>query len=179
MRILGVDVGLSGAAAIFGHRGGPSNFPGLLSCIDLPTTGEGPARRIDCRALAAWLAEWRPEHAYIENATAMPAIPDQFGNRRGMGAGTMARYMRAVGQTEACVDLSGADIKLVMPAVWKRRFGLVGPDKGNSLDVARDFFPAEAATILKRQKDHNRAEACLIAVYGAERIGIINLSATE
>lgn len=184
-RVLGIDAGLSsGAAAIFGHDGSLSNFPKVLGVLDIPTTGEGAGKRIDVCAFQRWIGQHDPDIGYVENATAMPAIPNKFGARRGMGAGTMARYMRAVGAIESTVMLCGMDMVPVMPAVWKRAMRLVGPDKDQSIERAvslcsdaRKWLPTKIRKGVESdvQKYHNRAEAILIAVYGAMRVGMIDL----
>jgi hypothetical protein len=126
-------------------------------------------------AFHRWLGEQDAEIAYVENATAMPSIPDAFGKRRGMGAGTMARYMRACGAIETCVTLSGMETVLVMPAVWKRATGLLKADKRASLDLARKLFPEVAGIWFKFQYHHNRAEAAILALYGGSRCDMIEL----
>ncbi len=177
MRVLGCDPGFTGCAAVFGHpSGGVSNWPKLLGLHDFQTLGEGGGKRLDILAFQSFVQDWRPDHAYIENATAMPAIPDEHGHRRGMGAGTMARYMRCAGHIEATVVCCGITPVMVMPAQWKRRLGLTGPNKRNSIDLAIDLVP-DAARWLKRKKDHNRAEAILLAVYAAMRTDMIELKA--
>ena len=177
-KILGIDAGLSsGAAAIYGYDGNAS-LPTLIAVTNLPTRGEGPSKRIDVMAFQRWIWLHEPSFAYIENANAMPAIPDASGHRRGMGAGTMARYLRAAGATEACVELCGVDWASVQPGVWKRALGLIGPNKGNSVDLARQLFPERAATWFKFKNSHNKAEACLIALYGAVRTDMIDLRST-
>ena len=147
----------------------------MLAVIDLPTRGEGPAKRIDVTKLSRWIMTQEPDFAYLENAMTMPAIPDATGHRRGMGAATMGRYMRAAGATEACVELCGVDWTSVQPVVWKRALGLVGPNKGNSVDLARQLFPERTATWFKFKNSHNIAEAALIAVFAASRCDLIDL----
>ena len=92
-----------------------------------------------------------------------------------MGAGTMARYMRACGSIETCVALSGMQTVLVMPAVWKRATGLLKADKRASLDLARKLFPEVAGTWFKFQYHHNRAEAALLSLYAASRCDLVTL----
>lgn len=185
-RCLGIDVGLSSAAAaVFGYDG-MSNVPKVLGVLDIPTIGDAGGKRIDVRALWAWIGQHDPDIGYIENATAMPGLPDENGNRRGMGAGTMARYLRACGAIEAAVTLAGIDGVLVMPGVWKRRMGLVGPKKAKSIALAvsltpsaRQWLPTKTrkGVVTDVQKYHNRAEAVLIAIYGAYRTDMIDLRA--
>ncbi len=107
----------------------------------------------------------------------MPAIPDKFGVRRGMGAGTMARYMRAVGAIECTVTLCGLEGVLVMPGVWKKKLGLSGPDKDKSRQLIRGLCPEVADKWFKRKLDHNRSDAACIAIYGALRTDMIDLRA--
>lgn len=174
-KCIGIDVGLSSAAAACYGYEGRSNLPRLLSVYDLPTVGEDGGKRIDVAAFHRWLGEQDAEIAYVENATAMPSIPDASGKRRGMGAGTMARYLRACGAIETCVTLSGMETVLVMPTTWKRALNLLKADKKASLNLAREFFPDYAITTFKLQKNHNRAEASLIALYGAVRCDIVDI----
>ena len=56
----------------------------------------------------------------------------------------------------------------VMPQVWKKHFGLIKCDKDASRTLALDRFPWLSDS-LKRKKDHNRAEALLLALYGKEK----------
>jgi crossover junction endodeoxyribonuclease RuvC len=59
---------------------------------------------------------------------------------------------------------------LVTPAVWKKHHCLSGSDKERSRIRAIEMFPY-AAGQLTRKKDHARAEAMLIAKYGADKLG--------
>jgi hypothetical protein len=141
----------------------------------VPTVGEAGGKRIDVRAFQRWLTLQEPCIAYIENATAMPAIPDAKGHRRGMGAGTMARYLRACGALEATIACCGVDGVLVMPGVWKKAMRLAGPNKQNSVDLIRSICPERAATWFKFKNSHNLAEAGLLAIYGAARCNMVDI----
>jgi len=57
----------------------------------------------------------------------------------------------------------GIPFTFVSPSVWKRAMGLNGTDKEFARTRAKHFFPTAE---LHRVKDHNRAEALLIAAYG-------------
>lgn len=170
MKVLGIDPGFTGAAVVFGHDGGVSNWPRVLAHHEFRTVGEDGAKRIDIKTFHGWLLSQGELHrAYVENAMLMPDLAG-----RKMGGGTGGRYMRCAGHIEATVVCAGIEIIMVMPAQWKRRLGLIGPKKGNSLDLARALCP-DFADRLKRKKDHNLAEAALIAVYGASRADMIDL----
>lgn len=176
LKVVGIDVGLtSAAAAIYGFVGPPRGEPSLLSGFFIPTVGEDGGKRIDVPALQEWLRKQAPDIAYIENATAMPSQPGPDGHRRPMGAGTMARYLRACGAIEATVACCGVQSVLIMPAVWKRAMKLSGPNKQNSVDLIRSLCPERAATWFKFKKSHNLAEAALLSIYGASRVDMIEL----
>ena len=174
-KILGVDPGLASAtASVFGYREGSSS-PEILAVFDIPTKGEDAAKRIDACAFGNWIDRMEPDICYMENANTMPSLPDKNGFRRGMGVASAGRYMRAAGALEATVDLCGLDIVFVQPVTWKRALGLIGENKGGSLELIRGLYPGCADKWFKRQKDHNRAESALIAIYGASRTDIISL----
>jgi len=64
-----------------------------------------------------------------------------------------------------CAITSVNAVKVVVdPGVWKAHMG-VTHDKETSLKKARELWP-ESAHFFKRQKDHGRAEAALLAEYG-------------
>lgn len=158
--VAGIDPGKSSAAiALYGYL--ESSRPRLITTAEIPTFPDG--KRIDWFWLQDWLAKWKPDIAYIENATAM-------------GAGTVSSYLKAAGQIEATVSLCGVDSAYVMPADWKRALGL-STDKHASVTLARQMFPQHAATTFKFWNSHNVAEAAGIAVYGASRCDLIRLKA--
>ena len=114
-KVLGIDPGLAtAAAAVFGYENG-RNIPGILGVFDIPTKHEGPAKRIDGRPFRDWLTLMRPDIAYIENASTMPAPPNAAGFRARMNAANIGRYMRAAGAIENTVDLQGIDIVMTQP----------------------------------------------------------------
>jgi hypothetical protein len=76
--------------------------------------------------------------------------------------GSLMGTRRAI---EAVLDIAGIKILAVQPQTWKRHFGLLKTEKGQSLETARSLYPL-AGHMLLRQKDHNRAEALLLAHYG-------------
>lgn len=158
MIVLGVDPGLTGAiAAVHSERG-------LLACADLPVCANGLAsgsmlQWVDVGRLLHLLQGWSREHdmarefvgAVIERPIAMPRLPaqtiaaqfDTFAAIRGALIGT----------------LSDKRVAYVTPNEWKRRYGLHA-EKADSRACALRLFPTAP---LERKKDHNRAEAILIA----------------
>ena len=54
-------------------------------------------------------------------------------------------------------------VHAVPPRVWQRWYGIKA--KGDALDKARALYPL-AESHLARKKDHNRADALLLAHFG-------------
>lgn len=155
IRILGIDVGLSGGAALLEVQ---MDAQRVNDIIDLPTFGEGPSRRINAASLATWIRAAKPDHAFIELAGSMPQ----------QGIASAFRYGRATGSLESTVACCGVPYTLVTPQVWKKHFGLKGPDKEQSRALAIKLYPG-AAHFMVRKGDHGKSEALLIATYGAQR----------
>ena len=99
------------------------------------------------------------------------------------GRGSLGRFMAAYGAIRAVCALSPHEVTLVRPQTWKGSLGLIEPrEKGSgvmtssertarkkaskerSVALALELYP-EAAPYLKRKKDHDRAEAILLAHY--------------
>jgi crossover junction endodeoxyribonuclease RuvC len=156
MLILGIDPGINGAAGVIRAPADPLGKLVLVDVIDLPTSGEGTKRRIAVGEFYKWLSNYTIDRAYIERAHAMPQqhIASTF------------RYGRAVGQLEATAIIRCADVRECEARAWKKFFNL-DSDKEKSRALAQKMFPA--ADCFERVKDHQRAEAILIACYGASR----------
>jgi crossover junction endodeoxyribonuclease RuvC len=148
--ILGIDPGLDGAAALV-H----SDTRDMTIAVDLPTSGSGPSRCIDEAAFHRWLSSYSIDHCFIENVI----------GRIGWAAGNNFRFGMACGALRAIVALRGIPYSLVTPGVWKRYHQLIRTDKESSRQRALMLFP-KSAHLFERKKDHQRAEAALIALYG-------------
>lgn len=165
MLIVGIDPGINGAAAAL--QCADAEGPEFISdAIDLPTMEDGAKRQIDDFVLANWFTKLRGvDRVIIENVQPMPSIPGFEGKRRSMGAASAFRFGVAVGQLRATVRIAlGLDPEFVHPQVWKRYFALTA-DKEESRDLALKLWP-HSAYLLKRKKDHQRAEAMLLAKWG-------------
>jgi crossover junction endodeoxyribonuclease RuvC len=148
--ILGIDPGLSGGLAII--KVGDARQ--LLFAGDVPTTGEKAKKRVQVGAVLDILQKYKPTHALIERAQAMP---DQ-------GASSGFNYGRAVGSLEACVQGMQIPLTVIESTAWKKFHGLIKTEKEDSRQRAIMLYPAAPFFPLKRH--HNLAEATLIADYG-------------
>lgn len=159
MIIIGIDPGVSGAMAMIdGDR--------VIAVRDLPTVVYGKLKWIDACELLAMLrkltgARIRPAmRAYVEHTHAMPKMGVIAANSKGLTLGSVL----------ATLQVWGVSVQLVSPQSWKREFGLISPKSKDrekklaALSRARLLFPTAD---LDRHKDHNRADALLIAAFGA------------
>jgi crossover junction endodeoxyribonuclease RuvC len=156
LKILGIDPGISGGLAVVELTDGV--IPVLVECADIPVIGSGAKERVDVAAIRNFIERYKPVHALIERAQAMPR----------QGASSGFKYGRAVGAIEATVALCSIPLEIIEPSVWKRFWRLPGKDKERARQLALEKFPAAHAS-LARKKDHGRGEAALIALYYAER----------
>jgi crossover junction endodeoxyribonuclease RuvC len=152
---LGVDPGVHGGLAIVEIIDGAA--PTVIESIDIPIVGAGAKERVDAIALRDWLITHKPQHAYVERAQAMPR----------QGASSGFKYGRATGAIEAVLACCEIPVTIAEPSAWKKFHKLRGGDKEGGRQLALQLFPA-AHSMLARRKDHGRADAILLALYGAK-----------
>ena len=162
MIVLGIDIGLTGALAAIGHN--------TIAVVDLPIAG-GLDKRLAGRELV------RLMRAYVPPGEA-PIVVFEDVRVRNMPGRTMSHsgegaLMRSRGIVECACDIVGARVEVVQPATWKREFGLLAR-KGTEVDkdAARRFALGLWPLLepdLRRKRDHNRADALLIARFGQMR----------
>src|SRR6516164_2861722 len=151
MKILGIDPGIHGALAIVEIVGGAA--PQLIDVIDVPVIGAGAKERVNTALIWGWLKHHDPDHALIERAGSMPK----------QGIASTFKYARAVGSLETVVACRDIPYSISEPATWKKFHHLRGGDKEASRQRALQLFP-KAIAWFARKKDHQRAEAALIAL---------------
>ena len=152
--IIGIDPGITGAFAVLEadtHR--------LLDVMDMPLLSEGKKQRIHGYCLAILLKQWsqgeyQVRMTYLEKVHAMPK----------QGVTSMFSMGRSFGAVETAISMLALPITYITPQVWKRRARLIGQAKDVARTRALELYPEAPLT---RKKDHNRADAILIARYGA------------
>jgi crossover junction endodeoxyribonuclease RuvC len=119
--------------------------------------GKGHRRQISEFWLADILRVYQPDCAWIERVHALPrqgvTSSFSFGLSYGLARGVLAALQ--------------VPVSLVTPQEWKKSFRL-GPDKNEARLVAARLFPANAGNFC-RAKDDGRAEAALLALFGANQ----------
>jgi crossover junction endodeoxyribonuclease RuvC len=146
--IVGIDPGATGAVAWVtdhGHLIEVSDLPhvakvGLLPAV-FATMLRGGDREIT--------------HAFVERVASRP----------GAGVAGMFNFGRDYGQILGVLAALDIPVTLVTPQVWKRSLS-VPADKSAARARAAQLWPGLAGTFA-RVKDDGRAEAALIALYGA------------
>lgn len=142
--VCGVDPGQTGAVAFVGPDGA------LIAVVDMPVIG----KFVHGGLLAAIIRDHDPRAAWIEQQQPMPK--QAAGSTFTLGANWAA--------VVAVCQALHVPVHHVRPAAWKRLAGL-SSDKEASRRRAAELWPGQAA-LFARVKDHDRAEAALIARHG-------------
>lgn len=147
MRVIGIDPGKTGAVAL--DAGDESAVDDLML---LRVHSKSLVNPVKFREL---LEKAAPDLIVIEHQGVRP--------KQGISSSGQTMFLYG-GLLATCFTL-GVPVEVVHAASWKRRMGLLGAGKKVSIKKAVKAFPA-LADRLKRQKDHNRAEALLLARFG-------------
>lgn len=182
MRVLGIDPGVTGAWAVIEtgagvvspivgrsastqERGSGNNLL-IWRVGDLDTTpiklSKRITHRLDADKLFHLIRELGPlDRIVVERLHASP----------GVTSGTAFSLGWSGGVLDAVLDLSGWPRHKILspaPATWKRAL-MVPADKHAARRRATTLFGTDKHW--KREKDHNRAEAALLALWGALQKG--------
>jgi crossover junction endodeoxyribonuclease RuvC len=157
--VAGIDPGLHGAIALY-----DADDRRVIEIWDMPTLeikrGKTIKRRIDLQQLKFIVADLQlfgVSHVYTEDVGGMP----------GQSAPAAFSFGYAAGVVTGFIAASQIPITAVTASVWKKALGLRG-NKDDARMLASELLPA-AAHFWRRKKDDGRAEAALIARYGALR----------
>jgi crossover junction endodeoxyribonuclease RuvC len=144
--VMGCDPGASGAVAFY-----YTNDIHLIAAYDVPIIG----KEINATALAEIISHHSPDLAIVESVHAMPK----------QGVSSSFNFGVAYGVAKGVIGAAGIRKVDVSPAKWKRYFGL-SADKEAARALAISQWPKSEH--FRRKKDHGRAEAALLALYGAQ-----------
>ena len=148
MVILGIDPGLSGALALL--------TPGGIEVFDVPTLkARARGREVNWPEVARFIdAAGHIDHAVIEAVGARP----------GQGVSSMFKFGYVAGGLRGIVAAHFIPISMVTPQRWKRDMA-VPKEKDGARARASELLPSHC-DLFVRVKDHGRAEAALIALWG-------------
>lgn len=142
--IMGVDPGSSGAIAFY-----YPDYPQRVAVYDTPTVG----KEVNCPALLQLIQIHAPELAIVELVHAMPK----------QGVSSVFSFGLSYGMARGVIAAALVPSFLVSPTKWKKHFAL-DADKEKARALAISKWPECAH--FARKKDHGRAEAALLALYG-------------
>lgn len=139
-----------------------------MALQDLPLTAGN--KDIDATAFAALLDMYNSQIRFcvIEKVSAM-TYTDASGQKRGQGAAASFNFGKGFGLVLGCLHSSRIPLIEVAPSVWKILLGLSSA-KSDSIQRAHELYPTSRSRITLKKHD-GRAEALLLAHFGAERFG--------
>ena len=166
MIVIGIDLGLSGAIAklVDGNLQDMADMPVMLR----GTANASVKNQVNAAALHQLLAAWTPEvDRRVECLVLMERVQAMGASKNGRSQGVSSSFSlgHTAGIVEGVVTSMGFAHEIITPQSWKKALG-VGKDKDEARAMAQRWYPSAP---LARQKDHNRAEAILIARYGHQR----------
>ena len=147
MIALGVDPGLENGFAVVDDAGA------LLLATEIVPIGEGARKRLPLAGLGDLIHTFGVTCAVIEAVAAMPKH----------GIASDSRFGRATGSIEGALTALQVMITFINPTTWKRVIG-VSASKEGARALAIQRWPGQQQ-LFARKRDHNRAEAALLAVY--------------
>jgi crossover junction endodeoxyribonuclease RuvC len=155
---IGIDPGLTGAIALV-SAGKLLEVEDLWPCANGNATGKMRSH-LDVARLVAVLRDWSRRHDFAQRSVAV--FLERVIPMPGMPSTSIATLYEASGAIRGALVALGHDVELVTPHQWKKLFGLKS-DKTEARARCALLYPHAPVT---RVKDHNRAEAILIAHYG-------------
>jgi len=148
---MGVDPGMTGAAAFVDEEGA------YLCYLDYPGSASALFRELN--------------EMILESIVGLCVI-EQVHTFPGQGISSTGKFMRNFGIWEGVIASLELPYELITPQRWRKILDSSVPQKPTKEDLrqyAIHRWPA-AANDLKRVKDHNRAEAILLAEYARMKV---------
>jgi crossover junction endodeoxyribonuclease RuvC len=143
--IIGIDPGLDGGLAII-----DGSSIELLETIPTQTKGGFIKRQVDAQKLSNILRVYPNLVCYLEGVASRP----------GQGVASVFSFGDTYGAIRGVLGALNIPVYTVSPSKWKK--ALEVSSKEDSLKASKDLFPS----VQFKKKDHNIAEALLIAYYG-------------
>ena len=143
--ILGIDPGLDGGIAVL-----DGSHIELLETIPTETKGGFIKRQVDAQKLSNILRVYPDVICYLEKVASRP----------GQGVGSVFSFGDTYGAIRGVLGALNIPTYYVSPQKWKKELKI--SSKEDSLKAIKDLYPL----MKMRKKDHNLAEAILLALYG-------------
>jgi len=143
--ILGIDPGLDGGLAILS-----GSHIELLETIPTEKKTGFIKRQVDAQKLSNILRVYPDIICYLEGVASRP----------GQGVASVFSFGDTYGAIRGVLGALNIPVYTVTPSKWKKALSV--SSKEDSLKAIKDLYPL----LRMRKKDHNLAEAILIALYG-------------
>lgn len=154
--VLGVDPGFSGALSIIDPL-----MKRVVLVLDMPLRPVSCGKKaVDPAELVKSLEPYSKKIAF--------AVIEEVGPRPEEGVSSVFRFGYGAGTVLGVLVAMGLPVFFVKPEIWKSLLNL-SRDKSRSLNLASQLFPEDAPYLWPLKKHHDRAEATLLANFGAER----------
>lgn len=154
MMLLGVDPGLKGALSFLDTN------DRTLEIVDMPTFLATTKNEVNGHAIKDLVRRLCPKEAFVENVHSFP----------GEGPAGAFSFGKGVGIIHGVLMALDVPYTLVTSTMWKKALG-VPTAKDGARSRAVQLLPSYSL-YFTRKKDDGRAEASLIALYGARVTGI-------
>lgn len=164
MGIIGIDPGIEGAIAYVAYDHGEVTKSVVADLAMMPDDKGNPSKRLDIIHVSEFISYFSPRIVVVEE----PFFAIDPRHKTSTSTKSIKVSQQNYGRIQAAIELANCYWTSVSPYTWKKKLGLT-KEKGDSLGRSRSLFPLCGAD-LKRQKDHNRAEALLLAQYGYQYI---------
>lgn len=151
--ILGIDVGVTGCIVVL------SDDFEYINHLQMPSYKVGAKSRVNGVAVAAWIAQYKIDHVYIEHVNGMPS---KDGVK--MGAASAFSFGHNAGVIEGVIHGAQIPYTLVLPSQWKKHAGLIGKEKDATRSRAIQLYPQVRELDLIK-KGQALADAIFIARY--------------
>jgi len=154
-RVLGADPGATGAIALLDTNTGELIVEDMPTIIVKATSRKRASHEISESRLAEIIRGLSPDVAWIERVHSMPR----------QGVASSFSFGVSYGILRGVIGAIPLPLLFVTAVEWKKEFRLTH-DKSQSRVLASRLYPSKAS-VFSRVRDGDRAEAALIATFGA------------
>jgi crossover junction endodeoxyribonuclease RuvC len=154
--VLAVDPGLTGAYALLDMRADSLTVADLPSVVVQHGRAAKVRTELDLHTLREECWSGHISHCFMERVSARP----------GQGTISMFRFGECSGRLYGLIVGLNLPVTFVTPKAWRKHHG-IGPSPDAARQRSMQLWP-KIAHILK--KDHHRADAALLAAYGAQHL---------
>jgi len=157
--MLGIDPGITGAIALVN-----ADNQELMLVWDMPVVDRTHGKGQEVNAYI--LADIISAAASIAKNCKLKATVERVGSMPGQGVASTFKFGESAGVIRGVLAANFIPISYPTPQAWKKSMGLSGKPKGASRTLCQERWP-EHRDKFARVKDDGRADAALIALYGA------------